>query len=225
MKISVVIPTFNEEVYIKRCLDSVFDQTIKADEVIVVNNNSTDRTVEIAQSFPVKIINEKIQGMTPARNKGFDEAKYDILARIDADCIVPKDWIKEIKRFFETTNYDAFGGPIRYYGIFQKPTPAILSRIQLELSKVSNHGNMTFQGSNMILKRKIWEKVKNNICLDDKEVQEDLDLALNIIKIGGKIGLDPNLVIETSGRRIKHNPKEFFIGFTIKAYKTYQINK
>lgn len=100
MKVSVVIPAYNEEKFIKKALKSVTNQLVDADEIIVVNNNSSDKTVEITRSFSVRIIDEKKQGMISARNTGFDNAKYDIIARIDADVQVPPDWIQRIKRNF-----------------------------------------------------------------------------------------------------------------------------
>ena len=95
-----MIPAYNEGKYIKRALKSVINQQIEADEIIVVDNNSTDRTSEIAKKLGVKVIRERKQGMTPARDRGFNEAKYDIIARIDADVAVPPDWIKKIEKEF-----------------------------------------------------------------------------------------------------------------------------
>src|ERR1035437_9820650 len=90
MKVSVVIPAYNEEKYIGACLDSLMDQKEKPDEIIVVNNNSTDNTAKIVKKYPVRLINEEQQGMIPARNRGFNEAKFEIIARTDADTILPR---------------------------------------------------------------------------------------------------------------------------------------
>src|SRR4030066_1341650 len=112
MKVSVVIPAFNEEKFIGKCLASVVNQDVPADEIIVINNNSTDKTEAIIKKFGVKIINEKVQGMTPARNRGFNSAKYEIIARCDADTEVPKNWIKIIKNNFKKGGIDALTGPV-----------------------------------------------------------------------------------------------------------------
>src|ERR1700691_1182278 len=92
-------------------------QNVKADEIIVVDNNSTDRTVEIAQKYPVKIIHEIQQGVTPARNQGFNEARYEIIARTDADTILPPTWIKRIKKAFENPEVVAVSGPASFYDL------------------------------------------------------------------------------------------------------------
>lgn len=104
MKVSVVIPARNEEKYIGKCLQSLLEQEEKADEIIVVDNNSSDKTAEIAKSYGARVIKEKTQGITYARTLGFNSAKFEIIARVDADTTVPKDWILRIKKDFEDNN-------------------------------------------------------------------------------------------------------------------------
>ena len=111
LRVSVVIPVYNEEAYIGACLESLMKQNVKPDEIIVIDNNSTDNSVAIAQKYPVRIIHEKIQGMTPARNRGFNEARYAIIARTDADTILPVTWIKRIKKNFCRKTSLAFPAP------------------------------------------------------------------------------------------------------------------
>src|SRR5262245_36697630 len=94
-RLSIVIIAFNEEKHIGPCLEAIAHQTVAPDEVIVVDNNSTDRTVQIASSYPfIKVIHETEQGMIPARNTGLDAAKGDLLARIDADTRIPPQWVE-----------------------------------------------------------------------------------------------------------------------------------
>ena len=112
MNLSVVIPAYNEEKRIGHCLKSVFNQTVKPYEVIVVDNNSTDRTVEIAREMGAKVVVQPLQGATYARNMGFDEAKGEVIARTDADTIVPNDWIEKYKEHFEEDPLlDSMAGP------------------------------------------------------------------------------------------------------------------
>lgn len=86
--VSVVIPAYNEERYLAACLTSLQKQTLKNFETIVVDNNSTDKTAEIARRFGAKVVKELKQGIIPARERGFREAKAEIIARTDADTIV-----------------------------------------------------------------------------------------------------------------------------------------
>jgi len=99
-KISVIIPAFNEEKYLPACLESLRKQSFRDFEVIVVDNNSTDRTGEIARNYGFKVVEEKRQGMIPARERGFREAKAQIIARTDADTVVTPNWLKVIDESF-----------------------------------------------------------------------------------------------------------------------------
>jgi glycosyltransferase involved in cell wall biosynthesis len=91
--ISVIIPAFNEEKFLGNCLFSLKNQDFNDFEIIVVDNNSRDKTSKIAKKFGVKLVSEKNQGAALARNRGAKEAKGEILAFTDADTILPKNWL------------------------------------------------------------------------------------------------------------------------------------
>lgn len=226
MKVSIVIPAYNEEKYIKKALMSVTNQEVPADEIIVVDNNSTDRTKEIAAKFNVQVVNEGIQGMTPARNRGFNTAKYDLIARIDADVVVPPDWIKRLKHNFEYKKIDALTGPViltdpKHNYFPESPLP---SHLYLESLRVLSKGKRYLQGPHMILTKAIWSKVKDLVNMDDKKVHEDLDLSLKILSIGGVIGYDRKLTVKESARRLIEKPESFFIEYPIRVIKTFIEN-
>src|SRR5690606_8156022 len=99
MRLAFVIPAFNEEMLIGKCLTSVLaeiERSGRADqcEVIVVNNASTDRTGEIAGSFPgVRVVDEAKKGLVNARDAGFQATDADLVANIDSDTMVPEGWL------------------------------------------------------------------------------------------------------------------------------------
>lgn len=111
--ISIVIPAFNEEKLIARCLISLQKQQFhKACEIIVVDNNSTDKTEEIARSFSVRVVREKNQGVVFARQKGLETAKGTIVVGADSDCMYPPHWLAHIYKAFEKNrNIVGCGGP------------------------------------------------------------------------------------------------------------------
>lgn len=116
-KISLIIPAYNEEKYLKDCLDCIAQQQHFIDEVIVVDNNSFDRTSHIAHSYSfVKVVVEKQRGVTHARQKGYLEAQGNIIAFIDADTRMPIEWVTKVIQEFEK-NHDVVcvSGPIEYY--------------------------------------------------------------------------------------------------------------
>ncbi len=101
--ISVIIPVYNGEKTLQRCLNSVLDQTYKNYEVIVVDNNSTDKTKEIIYGFKdnakkIKYAFAETRSTGIARNEGVRAAQGDILVFTDADCVCPSCWIEEITR-------------------------------------------------------------------------------------------------------------------------------
>lgn len=222
MKISIIIPAYNEEKYIKKCLDSLLNQIEKPDEIIIVDNNCTDKTISIVKKYPVKIVVEKKQGMIFARNKGFNIAKADILARCDADSVLPVNWIKKIKENFTSYKIDGLTGPVVFYDLpFKTP---IYSIIYLKIMKILQNGE-TLIGPNMAITKKIWQKIKDKVCLNEKKVHEDIDLSLHIKDAGGKIKYDWQLVALASGRRIKNHPQSFFIEYPIRAIKNLYFHK
>ena len=80
-KFSIIIPVYDVEKYIKKCLDSVFNQTYNNYEVIVVNDGTKDNSMEIVKNYNVITINQKNQGLSMARNNGVKKAKGEYLNR------------------------------------------------------------------------------------------------------------------------------------------------
>src|SRR4051812_34840530 len=113
--VSIVIPAYNEEATIRHCLLAAINQTDPADEIIVVDNKSTDGTVAAVEAmqaaFPeanIRLIfqNEE-QGITATRNAGFDAATSDIIGRIDSDSAIEPDWVEQVKIAFATGEFVA----------------------------------------------------------------------------------------------------------------------
>jgi len=97
-KITVAVPAKNEEENIAACLKAVFAQTLKPYEVIVVNSKSTDRTEEIARTFPVKIAYDNYGSIGNARQAALEAAKGEYIAYTDADCMPEKNWLKNLSK-------------------------------------------------------------------------------------------------------------------------------
>ena len=225
MKVSVVIPVYNEEKYIKNCLDSLMKQKEMPDEIIVVDNNCTDKTISIVKKFEgITVIQEKKQGISPARNKGFNSAKYEIIARCDADSILPDNWIKNIKETFSKNGQIVgFTSSIIFYDLPIINKSDLPSDIFHYVSKIIL-GFPSFVGPSMAIRKNIWSKVRNEICTNDKEVHEDIDLAIHIKKYG-EIFFEPNVVVKISGRRIKHNPLSFFLEYPLRLTKMLKMHR
>ncbi|MEK7109737.1 MAG: glycosyltransferase family 2 protein [Patescibacteria group bacterium] len=221
MKVSIVIPVYNEEKLIESCLNSLTKQSEKPDEIIVVDNNCTDNTIELVKKYKdIKIIREAEQGMIPARNTGFNEAKNEIITKCDADSILPIDWVKNIKNNF-SRDFSLIGisMPIRFSDVPPLGQSTTLFYIYLLIPRLMI-GAYPFLGPSYAIKKTIWNKVKNNICLDEKEVHEDIDLCLHVKKYG-KIFHDDRTIVASSARRIINNPLSFFGEYIFRFFKMY----
>ncbi|MDP8012865.1 MAG: glycosyltransferase [Nanoarchaeota archaeon] len=98
--ISVVIPTYNEENYIKDLLESIKQQTYKNYEIIVSDYHSTDETVKIAEKYGAKVIEVDRAGVSAAKNEGAKNASGEIIAFIDADYILSQNVFDQVVKTF-----------------------------------------------------------------------------------------------------------------------------
>lgn len=217
MTISVVIPVFNEEVMIGPCLEHLAAQTLPPDEIVIVDNNCIDATIRVASTYPnVRIITEKRQGIIFARNAGFDAAQGDLILRIDADTRAPKNWIKEMHQLAQQSPADAFTGPCFFYDRqFGKLLGLLHRPIYFGVSYIYQRHH-TLWGSNMGIRKAMWEKVRSEVCTDgDHVTHEDIDLALHIAHVGGSIAYSPRVLAGVSGRRMSHSLFELYPYFTL----------
>ncbi len=205
LTLSIIIPVYNEESHLKACLQSIANQSDAPDEVIVVDNNSTDRSVEIARSFHfVRVIKESQQGITPARNKGFNATTCNLLGRIDADTHLPPDWVRQVRRFYSSPSRHATAltGGCAFYNI---PMPRVDAWITSQFVFRMNRflmGHYVLWGSNMVLPAKVWGIVAKQTCPETPGIHEDLDLAIHLHRQGYDIAYQATLTVGARMRRV-----------------------
>src|SRR3989338_1636252 len=96
-KVSLYIPCYNAQDTVRECLESVFGQTRAVDEIVVIDDGSTDSSIKIAKEYPVKVIrHEKNRGLAACRNSAFEFARNEIIASLDADCAAEPEWLEEL---------------------------------------------------------------------------------------------------------------------------------
>lgn len=226
LTISLVIPAFNEAETLERCLASVFSQHQQFDEVIVVDNNSTDETVAIAKKFDVVIVKATKQGVVYARDAGFDAAKSDIIGRIDADTLLEPNWTQELARVFADESTAAVTGPVYYHDMPGRSTGQKADTfVRASLDKLSTKAKFLF-GSNMAIRRSAWSVMRDVVCRE-KAYHEDLDLAIHLVDYEYQILLDKNLVAGVSSRRVESSPIDFkkYMKMFSATYKEHGIRE
>lgn len=216
--ITIVIPAYNEEDCIIECLESCVNQTIPADEILVVNNNSADRTKELVKEFikknptsHVRLVDQNEKGLVPTRNKGFDSVKSDVIGRIDADCMLEPGWVEAVKSKLTDTTIFGTTGPVIYHDM---PAKKVWHKADDNIRKALNKMTTQYQflfGSNMAIRTEAWHVIKDSTASDQLDLlHEDIDIALCFSEHNLKVSYNPKMIAGMSARRFEDNPKDFF---------------
>lgn len=220
MKISFVIPAYNEEDFIGPCLDSVLLEIERGHydaEVIVVNNASTDRTREIVLKYPqVKLVDEPQKGLTLARQAGYLASTGDLIANVDADNRLAPEWIKTVlDEFSKDEELVALSGPLDFFDLpkWAKVEVKMFYGLGYATYLVNNHifkrAGM-LQGGNFVVKRTALDKIGGyNTAVTF--YGEDTDAAMRLRKCG-KVKFTFDLKMPSSGRRLQREGV-WFTGF------------
>jgi len=205
----VIVPVLNSERTIGDLLDSLMkvDYNKKKLEIILVDGGSTDRTQEIIQSYPVTLLIEKKRGLNVARNTGVRNSNGEIILFTDSDCVVPKDWIRQIVKNFRNKEVGCVGGSVsRYEEDFlsryaDESVMPVLRRFRKRKVLENVEPPMNYPaGCNMAFRRDVFKKVGEfneeiHYGFDEDEFVE------RVCKAGFKMVLDPEAII-----RHKHRP-------------------
>lgn len=220
--LSVAIPAYNEEATIGGCLESLLGQTRPVDEIVVVDNGSTDRTSDVVASYAsrhgnIRIVSESEPGIIAARGRGFDEATGDIIAKTDADSRPDPDWAEKIMDFFDSDAGREYAALAGLAVIWDGPAPDFQRRYLVRSFRKHPDGLECpggLNGPNYAVRTEAWKQVRDAIT-DDPAVWEDLDLGLALAEAGLRKYLDPRIMVATSGRQLRHSPwanRQYLLG-------------
>ncbi len=203
LKVSLVIPAYNEEKYIGECLSyAIKNSHGRFFEIIVIDNASTDKTAEIARAMPgVRVVEEERKGLTFARQRGLDEATGDIIAYIDADTRMPEGWYDMlVKNFSENKKLAGLSGPYFYHDIprHHQFFVSIYYKIAVPLYWIIGY---MATGGNFAIRKDVLHKM-GGFDTSISFYGEDTNIARRASKFG-KMKFSFNFVMHTSGRRFR----------------------
>ena len=202
--VSVVIPCLNDAPALAACLASLAAQTVRPFEIVVVDNNSTDNSAAVASGFGARVVFEPVPGIPAAAAAGYDAARGQIIARCDADCVLPEDWIARIAESFAADpTLAALSGPGRFYG-FPRPLGALLSVLYLGsyyLAMGLALGHLPLFGSNLALRTSVWHQIRGKVHREDPEQHDDVCLSLHLGQ-EYRCRFEPTLVVGMAPRAV-----------------------
>jgi glycosyltransferase involved in cell wall biosynthesis len=212
MFISVVIPAYNEERCLGRCLQALRAQSYSASrfEIIVVDNGSTDATARIARGFGAQVVGEPVKGIAMARQTGFEAARGEVIISTDADTVAPPFWLTRIAgHFARDLELGAVYGPV--YWSDGRPYERLIMQYPVTWAlMLSNRMRCTlWVGSNFAVRTEAFWQVQGFEDFDGQTLMgEDIYLSLRLSRMT-RIIFDPDLVVFASARRTREGYLNF----------------
>lgn len=204
VKISIIIPVYNVENYIERCIDSVLNQTISDFEVIIINDGSTDKSGQICDEYMkkdkrIKVYHIENSGASRARNIGIKKSNGKYIAFIDSDDYIKENMYENLVNIADKENLDVvicnYNTVDKIGNIIGEPRHSIPCDVVLQKKGIYNHILKEYYGGNIVGVYSLWNKlfnreiiINNNILINEElYMGEDLwfnfDVYLNANKI------------------------------------------
>jgi glycosyltransferase involved in cell wall biosynthesis len=199
-KISVVVPTMNEEKYLKPCLESLQAQTYKDYEVVAIDK-STDSTPALCRQYGWRVVTQQSKGIAKARKEGFAATTGEIICCTDADTKVDVKWLEIMERSFRDPKVGAIYGPVFLLDgpLWLRIAGNIFYTLFLWIGELTGKPNLA--GMNFAVRKSAYDAVGG--FREDLTTAEDVDLGLRIKKSGaGKVKYVAGLKVYTSARRL-----------------------
>ncbi len=218
--ISVIIPAFNEENYIDKCLESLLRQKdCSGFEIIVADNGSTDNTTDIVNKYNIVIlVNEPKRGVASARQAALEKAKGSIIVSTDADCTFSTNWLSKIEKNFQD---DSIAGLAGNYHFVEAPLWArvfpFLGAVFVFLWYTLFRKTIYASAANLSYRKKYVQKYSTT----QTQGSDERGIVKQLIE-HGKVKVVLNNPVYTSARRVR---KGFLHGVfvTIGYYYSYNV--
>jgi glycosyltransferase involved in cell wall biosynthesis len=209
LRLSVIVCAHNEARFLSPCLHSLLAQTRVPDEILVVNNASTDETRAVALQIPhVRVVDEPRKGLVVARETGRRAATGDVLVYLDADCRAPLTWLERVEqRFLDDAGLIALSGPYRYYDwdwwgrvLIRAYDFTLAPATQVLVKYVLRIGTI-FYGGNFAVRAAALAAI-NGFDTSIEFHGEDTNVGRRLFAVG-RVGLFHDCYLYTSARRFR----------------------
>lgn len=189
MKVSIIVPVYNVEKYIEKCLNSLVNQTLKDIEIIIINDGSSDSSQKIIDEYSKKYNNIKVfiqenKGQAAARNFGLEKANGKYITYVDSDDFIELNMIERLYNVIEKNNYDIVISDI----IKEENQNKFIFKNYWNIKKETNKNFMTSHLGPVARLYKRQFLIDNNFKFLEGVIYEDLGslpiLAMNTNKIG-----------------------------------------
>lgn len=181
--VTVVIPVKDDDRELARCLEALRTQTRPADEIVVVDNGSTDASASVARAAGARVIRCEEPGIPAASAAGYDAAEGELILRLDADCVPAASWVETIVRgFSERPDVAAFTGGARFIdGPRALRTPLAAAYLgAYAMATAPALGHLPVFGSNVAFRRSAWRSIRESVHRHGTGVHDDLDLSFHL---------------------------------------------
>jgi len=198
--ISVIVPAYNEGLYIETTLRSLSNQSMDRQvyEIIVVDGSSNDETVDIASCYADKVIVQSGKGIGQARNEGAASSRGEILVHTDSDVLAPHAWLERLYSLM-------IGGAVAVCGPYYPLEPSLSSSLEFAFMNVSSllhrFGVVVTRGTNTVVRKRAFHQVGG---YSDIPVLDDVELGYRLKRVG-KVVCSQEAATWTSTRRFRKN--------------------
>lgn len=218
-KVSIIVPVYNSERYIRRCIESLMNQTYTDIEIIIINDGSTDKSLGIIEELAKKdsriiLINQENRGVSYARNAGLKKVSGDYIGFVDSDDYIEKQMYEKLIQAAETSDADIV--ECGYYEVYKDISP-----IKREFKDIKSFDNESYIISLINQKNTtgaLWNKIFaanlfKDVVFPDFAFSEDLFINILIgLKANYKINIPDSyyyyMIHDSSAKNSSFSPEK-----------------
>ncbi|PZE79406.1 glycosyltransferase family 2 protein [Curtobacterium sp. MCBD17_032] len=221
--VSVVIPVRNDAEHLRRCLAALAAQSRPADELVVVDNGSSDDSAAVARAAGAVVRHEPVRGIARTASLGYDAASGDVIVRLDADTVPPPGWIATALDLLDDPAVVAVSGPGRPFdaGPVVRVLWPVLYMWPYFVLVHGALGRPPLFGSAAAIRRATWLAVRDRVHRDDPDVHDDIDLSMQFDP-AWRVLVDRALTVRVSARPFSSLPSAVLR--TRRAFHTFRVN-